>query len=101
MAASAALGFHFFHHLDESAQLVDLFVDVDPLAFQKRVDPRLALFNRYLPLRMAAVANVIQVDHLADFGQAEPNPLRAQYPCQPWPCPAWCRYPGHAAPDGG
>src|SRR3546814_9542631 len=46
-----------------------------------------ALLYRHLALQLAAVADVVKVDHLANVGKAEAGALGAQYPRQPRPVP--------------
>ena len=57
-------------------------VNINPLVLEQ-INPRLALFKRYLTLGVAAIANIIKVNHLADFAEAEPHILRPQNPRQP------------------
>jgi len=57
-------------------------VDVVTLPLEQ-IDSRLAFFNRHQPLRMTAITDVIEIDHLENVGQAEADALRSQNPSQP------------------
>ena len=57
-------------------------VDIGALFFQQS-NPRAAFFQRDALLSQPVIAHVIQVDHLADFGEAEPDILGPQNPRQP------------------
>src|SRR3546814_19521942 len=54
-------------------------VDVIALATQQR-DTLLAFLDRDQALQLAAVADVVKVDHLTDVGEAEAGALGPQYP---------------------
>ena len=69
---------------DEGIQFGDGGVDIVLLPVEQ-VDPRLALGDRHAALFLMGFVRVIEVDHLADFGKAEPHPLAAQDPGQPRP----------------
>jgi len=60
--------------------------DIVALRLQK-IDPVAAFFNSHPALNIAAVIKVVQIDHFADFRQAESDPLCSQNPCQPCPVP--------------
>src|SRR3546814_15336362 len=64
----------------------DRTVDIVALAAQQG-DALPALLYRHLALQLAAVADVVKVDHLANVGKAEAGALGAQYPRQPRPVP--------------
>jgi hypothetical protein len=65
--------------LHEFGEFGDGGVDILLLPFEKR-DARLAAVDRHLPLHAPPVAQIVQVDHLADLAQAEPDALAAQDP---------------------
>src|SRR3546814_7752642 len=79
-------GVGLFHHVDEAGQFLDRTVDIVALAAQQG-DALPALLYRHLALQLAAVADVVKVDHLAHVGKAETGALGAQYPPQPRPVP--------------
>src|SRR3546814_13017023 len=62
----------------------DRTVDIVALAAQQG-DALPALLYRHLALQLAAVADVVKVDHRANFGKDEAGALGAQYPRQPHP----------------
>src|SRR3954467_15873287 len=68
-------------HVDEPFELGDGGVDVDALLLEE-IDPAAAFLERHPALRGAAVAQIVEVDHLADVGEAEADALAAQYPGQ-------------------
>src|SRR3546814_4266150 len=69
-------------------------VDVIALATQQR-DTLLAFLDRDQALQLAAVADVVKVDHLTDVGEAEAGALGAQYPGEP--CPVTLRSEEHTS----
>ena len=71
-----------FEQGDEFGQFGDRGVDVAFLRVE-RVDPRAAAVDRELALRAAPVADIVEVDHLADLGQREADALAAQDPGEP------------------
>src|SRR3546814_9409225 len=70
----------------EALQFLDRTFDVIALATQQR-DTLLAFLDRDQALQLAAVADVVKVDHLTDVGEAEAGALGAQYPGEPCPVP--------------
>src|SRR3546814_17255093 len=68
----------------EALQFLDRTFDVIALATQQR-DTLLAFLDRDQALQLAAVADVVKVDHLTDVGEAEAGALGAQYPGEPCP----------------
>src|SRR3546814_5531088 len=83
-SAGLFLGVGLFHRIDEARQFLDRAVDVIALATQQR-DTLLAFLDRDQALQLAAVADVVKVDHLTDVGEAEAGALGAQYPGEPCP----------------
>src|SRR3990170_5938986 len=67
---------------DELLQLGDGGVDVAALALERR-DLFLAPLERHQPLRLTMVADVVEIEKLANFGEAEAGPLAAQNPGDP------------------
>ena len=57
-------------------------VDVEALALQQ-FDAGIAFLDRHATLHVAAVVQVVEVDHLADFGQAEAGALGPEDPGKP------------------
>src|SRR3546814_19119670 len=62
-SAGLFLGVGLFHRIDEARQFLDRAVDVIALATQQR-DTLLAFLDRDQALQLAAVADVVKVDHL-------------------------------------
>ena len=60
-----------------------IVASMSSFCFLSSVDPAAAFLERDPALREAAVADVVEVDHLADVGEAEADPLAAQDPGQP------------------
>ncbi len=79
MAAIWRGGLGRLDHGDEALELVDRGVDVE-LLLGEQVDPGAAFFEREAALRGAVVVDVVKVDHLADLGEREADPLAAQDP---------------------
>ena len=73
--------FDIFDHGDEIRQFFDRAFDIVTLGLQQ-IDAIAALFDSYAPLDIAAVVQIIKIDHLTDFGQAETDALGPQYPGQ-------------------
>src|SRR5690349_12929053 len=69
-------------HGDESFELGDRRVDIEPLLGQQ-VDAGSTLLDRHPALRGAIVVEIVEVDHLAYLGEAETHPLAAQDPGEP------------------
>ena len=67
---------------DEILQILDGMVDVFALVAE-RSDPLLAAVDRHPALGFAMVAEIIEVELFADLGEAEADPLAAQYPGEP------------------
>ncbi len=87
------------YNIDETGQFINMRIDIEALAFQQ-VNPPLTFLDGNQPLRMAAIANVIQVDHLAYVGKAEAHAFRAQDPGKAGAIPLGVNS-GQPAPDGG
>jgi len=73
-------------HGDEPVELVDRGVDVDLLLLQG-LHARAAFLKRHAALREAAVAEIVEIDHLANVGEREADPLAAQDPGEPGAVP--------------
>src|SRR3546814_19246240 len=67
---------------DLIVQFLDRGVDIVLLRPQRR-DPLTAARDRHVALGAAAVADIVEVDHLADLAQREADALAAQYPREP------------------
>src|SRR3546814_17196047 len=67
---------------DLIVQFLDRGVDIVLLRPQRR-DPLTAARDRHVALGAAAVADIVEVDHLADLAQREAAALAAQYPREP------------------
>ena len=71
-----------FDELDELGQFGDGGVDVALLRIEQS-DAAAAALDRDGTLRAASVADIVEVDHLADLGQRETDALAAQDPGEP------------------
>ena len=60
-----------------------IVASMSSFCFVEQIDPGAAFFERDPALRGAVVADVVKVDHLADLGEAEADPLAAQDPGEP------------------
>src|SRR3546814_16101181 len=79
---SCLLRLRLFEQGDEIVQFLDRGVDIVLLRPQRR-DPLTAARDRHVALGAAAVADIVEVDHLADLAQREADALAAQYPREP------------------
>jgi len=69
---------------DKVAQFLDRTVDIGTLLFQFG-DVLAAFFDRHPALFDAAIVEIVEIDHLADFDQREADVLRAHDPGKPRP----------------
>src|SRR3954469_15234664 len=67
---------------DELLELVDVGVDVALLVFEQ-LDAIETALERHLLLHPAAVADIVEIDHLLDLGETETDALAAQDPGEP------------------
>src|SRR3546814_19468349 len=79
---SCLLRLRLFEQGDEIVQFLDRGVDIVLLRPHRR-DPLTAARDRHVALGAAAVAHIVEVDHLADLAQLDADALAAQYPREP------------------